>query len=457
MTRKALVVSLLAVSAAWAQTDTLAGRAVEFLTALVRLDTSNPPGSETRAARYLKEVADRYGIAAELLGDDPDRLNFVARLPGTGELRPLLLMAHTDVVPADRAQWTVDPFGAEIRGGFLYGRGSLDDKSLLAAEMAVLVEVKRRGLALKRDLILVAEADEESGSSGIQWLIANAREKIDAEAALNETGLIHDLPSGIRLFEIQTAEKVPTRVLLTAHGTAGHASLPRSDNPVVRLARAIVRLEADQPVGLNTTTRRYFAELARLPDYAWLLPLVPRLENPSQQATAAAQIRARDPELDTQLRASVSPTMLQAGIRINVIPNTAQAQIDVRRLPHESRAEILARFRNLINDNAVEVSFAPGSVMPATEPSSITSPVYKAMERALHASSPRAAVVPLMSRGATDGAYLREHGMAVYGVPVFVREEGESRVHGNDERIQISTFEAGAELLMRIVNTAAGE
>jgi acetylornithine deacetylase/succinyl-diaminopimelate desuccinylase-like protein len=255
------------------ETVSLGDRAAGYLADLIRLDTTNPPGNETHVAEYLKRIADQYEIPAELLGDDPARLNFVARLRGDGPARPLLLMAHSDVVPAERAQWTVDPFAGETRDGEIYGRGAQDDKNLLAAELAILVELKLRGIKLNRDIILLAESDEESGSTGVQWMIANAFASIDAEVALNEGGAAQDLRSGVRLFQIQTAEKIPTRIVLTARGTAGHASLPRSDNAIVHLARALVRLENDQPVRLNQTTRRYFARIAALPDYRWLAPL----------------------------------------------------------------------------------------------------------------------------------------------------------------------------------------
>ncbi len=443
-------------SQAPAPSPALTERARQFLAELIRLDTSNPPGNESRVAGYLKRMADLNDIPAVLLGDDPNRPNFIARLRGSGQERPLLLMAHSDVVPVDRSQWTADPFGGEAVDGNLYGRGAQDDKCLLAAELSVLVELKQRAVPLKRDVVLLSEADEEADSSGIRWLIANAFERIDAEAALNEGGLIQDLRSGTRLVQIQTAEKIPTRVILTARGTAGHASLPRADNPVVRLARAIVRLqESEQPVGLNPTTRRYLTAIARLPDYEWLPPLLAHIENPATSSEAAHALRERDPELDAQIRASVSPTMLQAGIRINVIPNTAVAQIDVRRLPNETRAEILARFRRAINDASVEVTAAESPEMPATEPSSTTSPIYQMMEKVLmEAVGTRAVVTPFMSRGATDGAYLRQRGMAVYGVPVFVRE-GASRAHGNDERISLTALGSGTELLWRIVMAVA--
>jgi len=437
---------------------TLEQRTRRYLADLVRLDTTNPPGNETRAAEYIRGVLAAEGIAAELLGDEAGRLNVVARLKGSGAARPLLMMAHTDVVPADRSQWSVDPFAGEVREGRLYGRGAQDDKCLLAAEMAVLVELKRRGVRLRRDLILLAEADEEAGSTGIQWLIRNAWEKIDAEFAINEGGHAMDTPAGVRVFQIQTSEKVPTRVLLRARGTAGHGSLPRPDNPVVRLARAITRLaEADQPVRLNTTTRRYLHDIARLPDYEWLQAQLTRLENGSSSNAAAAQIRSRDAELDAMLRTTVSPTMLEAGVKINVIPNVAQAQVDVRRLPNETREEVLARFRQIVNDSAVEVSPAGGQEMPPTEPSSMTTELYKAMEQIFTRSHRRSLVVPYMVRGATDGAFLRQKGMAVYGVPVFLRDDKESRAHGNDERIALDTLDAGARLLWEIVLATAAE
>jgi acetylornithine deacetylase/succinyl-diaminopimelate desuccinylase-like protein len=435
----------------------LSERAQQYLIELIRLDTSNPPGHETRVAEYLKQVADSHGIAAEILGPDPRRMNFIARLKGSGKGRPLLLMAHSDVVPVDRSQWTVDPFKAEIKSNYIYGRGAVDDKSLLASELAVLVEIKRRNIKLDRDVILLCESDEEAGSTGIQWLIANAWPKIEAEFALNEGGFVYETEDHHRVFKIQTAEKIPTRISLTAHGTAGHGSLPRPDNPIVRLSRAITRLvDADQPVRLNTTTRRYLRDMARLQDYSWLAPMLPRLENPTTSPAAANQIRAKDPEIDAMLRTSVSPTMLRAGIKINVIPNSAEAMVDVRRLPNETREEIITRFRQVINDGSVEVGFAPGQHMPATEPSSLTTALFKAVEK-VAAEHPEDMLVPYMSRGATDGAFLRAKGVAVYGAPIFAKDGPDSRAHGNDERIATATLEDGTELLWRMVIEAAGQ
>ncbi|MBM3754073.1 MAG: M20/M25/M40 family metallo-hydrolase [Acidobacteria bacterium] len=436
--------------------ETLEDRSLRYLIALLKLDTSNPPGNETRVARYIESEFAKEGIASEVIGGDPNRLNVIARLKGDGSKRPLLIMAHSDVVPAEPKLWTVPAFEALRRDGFIYGRGAVDTKALLAAEMAVLVELKQRGTKLNRDIIFLSEADEEAGSTEIQWLIRNAWSKIDAEFALNEAGARMLTDVGTDVFQIQTSEKVPTRVILVARGSAGHGSLPRKDNAVAHLSDAISKLvKAYMPVHLNTTTRRYFREMAKLDEYKWLGPYLPRMENSKTLFEAANELGDKDPELDAQLRTTVSPTMLRAGMKVNVIPNQAEAQIDVRRLPGETKEEVYARFKKLINDPLVDVLPEPGQDMPATEPSSLTTDLYKAMERVFNATGKKVAVIPYMSRGATDGAFLRAKGMAVYGVPVFKRDNKPGRAHGNDERIKESTLREGTALLRKVVEEIA--
>lgn len=453
-----LLLAILLGGAAFAQPAPLQERAQQYFLDLLRLDTSNPPGNETRVARYLKEVCDREGIPGELLGADPDRLNFVARLPGTGPARPLMLMAHSDVVPVERSQWTVDPFAALVKDGYIWGRGAQDTKALLAAELAVFVELKRSGARLKRDVIFLSEADEEAGSTGMQWLIANAWSKIDAEFALNEGGFANRVAKGKILFNIQTSEKIPTRMRLAARGTAGHGSLPRPDNPVVHLAQAIVRLaEAEQPVKLNATTQEYFRALAKLPEYARLAPAFARLEDPAKAPAARRQIARENPLLAAMLSTSVSPTMTNAGVKVNVIPTVAEAQIDVRRLPNETPEEIVGRFRKIIDDPAVEVVRLRGTEqeMPATEPSSRTSTLYRTIEEVVGAEPDRLAVLPVMLLGATDGSYLRARGMGVYGIPLFPTPVEERRAHGNDERVSTESFARGVRLLREVVRKVA--
>lgn len=457
MHRACALVCVFAVLGMAEDNRSLGDRARQYLVDLVRLDTSNPPGNETRVAEYLKEAADSQGIAGELAGAEPRRMNFIARLKGSGKNRPLLLMAHSDVAPADRTQWTVDPFSAELRNGFIYGRGTWDDKSLLAAELAVMVEIKRRNIKLNRDIILLSEADQEEGAGGIQWILQHAPQKIDAEFALNEGGSILETKDGPKVFQIQTAEKIPVRILLNAKGTAGHGAVPRDDNPIVRLSRAVIRVtDTEQPAHLNPVARRYFREISKLPEYGWLAPLLPKLENPATVQAAAAQIRARDTDLDSLLRTTVSPTVTRAGAKSNVIPNAAEAQLDVRRMPSETRDEVLDRIRQIVNDPAVDVSFAPGPLPPAADPSPVTTTLYHALERAIARIYPRDVIVPYIARGATDSPFLRVRGIPVYGVPIFTRESEESRSHGNDEHIAPKNIEDGAGLLWQIVLESAG-
>jgi acetylornithine deacetylase/succinyl-diaminopimelate desuccinylase-like protein len=200
---------------------------------------------------------------------------------------------------------------------------------------------------------------------------------------------------------------------------------------------------------LNATTRAYLNTMAKLPDYAWLVPLVPKLEDPATSAAAADEIRKRDPEIHAMLRTTVSATMLSAGTKINVIPNTAEAQLDGRRLPTETRDEVFARLRAIIDDPSIRIE-QTSSQQPSTEPSSLTSALYVAMDKVFRESEPNALVVPFLMRGTTDGAYLRAKGMAVYGVPLF-RKDGELRMHGNDERISLENLRAGTGLLEKIV------
>jgi acetylornithine deacetylase/succinyl-diaminopimelate desuccinylase-like protein len=448
--------ALLLAASLVASAETMEERSRRYLIDLLRLDTTNPPGNETLVANYVRDEFAKEGIAAEILGGDANRMNVVSRLRGDGSKRPLLIMAHSDVVPVEPKLWTVPAFEGLVRDGYIYGRGSVDTKGLLAAEMAVFVELKRQNARLSRDIIFLSEADEEAGSTAIQWLIRNAWEKIDAEFAINDGGGRMITADGTDVHQVQTSEKVPTRVILVARGTAGHGSLPRKDNAVAHLSEAISKLtRAYMPVQLNTTTRRYFRELAKMEEYQWLGPLLGKLEAPATMFETANQIGDRDMELDAQLRTTVSPTMLRAGMKVNVIPNQAEAQIDVRRLPGETKEEVYERFRKIINDPLVELMPEPGQDMPATEPSSLTTELYKAMERVFLREGKKAALIPFMSRGATDGAFLRAKGMAVYGVPIFQRDDKPGRAHGNDERIRESTLAEGTRLLMEVVREVA--
>lgn len=327
--------------------------AVAHLSALVKIDTSNPPGNESRAAQYIKEVLAREGIDSEIFESAPGRGNLVARLKGSGAKKPLLLMGHLDVVGVERNKWTVDPFAALVRDGFLYGRGSVDDKSMDAANLAVFLRLKREHAALDRDIILLAEAGEEGTSQyGVDYMVAQHWDAIACEYALNEGGtfLIGD-DGRVKYTAIETTEKVPRTMKLVAHGTSGHGSMPRLDNAVVHLGGAVAKVgSTQQPMRLNETTRTFFERLAKIspPAQAYLYT---HLEDPQAQA----KLQQTNILYNSMLRTSIVPTIIKGGFRENVIPAEAEAELDVRALPDENIEALMARLRELINDPAVTV------------------------------------------------------------------------------------------------------
>ena len=430
--------------------------AVETLQALVRIDTSSPPGNETRAAEYVKSVLDEADIPSKILAIDPTRGNLVARLAGDGSKRPLLLMAHTDVVGIDRDDWTVDPFGGVIRDGHLYGRGASDDKGQLAAMVQVMLMLHRSQVPLARDIILLAESGEEGTTEvGIDFLIARHWDEIDAEFALNEGGRMMASDGTVNTVSIATTEKVPWRgIRLVARGTAGHGSAPRLDNPIVHLAAAVAKVGAYQsPMRLNETTRTYLERLATIssPDVAFRYR---NLENPRLSEMIQAELRESDTGTNSMLRTSISPTIISGGFRRNVIPAEAVAELDIRALPDEDLDQFLTTLRDLIDDPAVEVT-SPTSMRPAAPPSRLDSEMFLALERVQRNMFPDAVTLPTMLVAATDSAQLRAEGIQAYGVGTI--RDDLSGVHGNDERISVEGLGLFIEYLYRVVVEVAGK
>ena len=239
---------------------------LEHYTNLLRIDTSNPPGNETKAVEYLKKVLDREQIPYQVFAMDPNRANLVARIKGNGSKQPVIVMGHTDVVGVQRDKWSVDPFAAVSKNGFIYARGANDDKDNLTASLMTVVLLKRMGIPLDRDVIFIAEAGEEGTSQyGIGYLVSKHWDAIAAEYALAEGGSASARNGKVRFVEVTTTEKVPRQTRLVAHGTAGHGSRPRPDNPVVHLAAAVAKAGQWQtPMRLNETTREYFQRLATI-------------------------------------------------------------------------------------------------------------------------------------------------------------------------------------------------
>lgn len=425
--------------------------AVRTLQELLRIDTSNPPGNETRAAEYVKAMLDREGIPSEILTLEVGRGNLVARIKGTGRKQPIILMGHTDVVGVERDKWTVDPFAGMIREGFLYGRGAADDKDNLAISLQVLLMLHRQKTPLDRDIILIAEAGEEGTSQvGIEFLVERHWDKIAAEFAILEGGGIQAENGQVRYVEVATTEKGPNTTRLVARGTSGHGSRPRPDNPIVHLAAAVAKVGAWQPaMRLNETTRAYFERLASISG-AEDARLYRNLQDPAVQE----QLRLTQLAQSSMLRTSISPTVLKGGFRSNVIPGDAEATLDVRALPDENMAAFFAEMRRVISDPLVDV-IPPTRTRPVSSPSRLDTDLFKALEHSQARVFPGVVTIPTMLTGATDGAQLRAKGVQAYGVGSLV-DDGESRAHGNDERASIEGLGKFLEFVYWAVVEVAG-
>jgi acetylornithine deacetylase/succinyl-diaminopimelate desuccinylase-like protein len=386
--------------------------------ALIQIDSSSPPGNETKVDDYLKQVFEAEGIPVQTFALQPARANLVARLKGNGKKRPLLLMAHSDVVGVQREKWPVDPFGAVVKDGYIWGRGARDDKDKLTANLMVMLLAKRMGASLDRDLIFLAESGEEADPAGvgIAYMVKEHFGDIDAEFALTEGGGATIENGRVTRVNIQTTEKVPRRFKLVATGTSGHGSVPRLDNPLNHLSAAIAKIgNWVTPMRLNETTRAYFAQLATISapqDAARYRALL----GPEPPAAIQAYLAKNEPERYSMLRTSVVPTILKAGVGPNVIPSEAEATFDVRALPDEDIPRLFASITQLIADPAVKVEPITANLRPVAAASRLDSDMYRALERVATAIYPGATILPTMSTGATDMAQLRAKGIQSYGI-----------------------------------------
>ncbi len=407
--------------------------------ALVRADTTDPPGNEKPAADYLKQVLEKEGVPVEVFALEANRPNIVARLKGNGSQRPLLIMAHTDTVNVDPKKWTFPPFSAQRDGGYVYGRGTVDDKDNVVASLMTMLLLKRQKVPLARDVIFLAEAGEEGTVRvGIKYMVDNHFPTIDAEFCLAEGGGVVRECGKVRYASVQTLEKIPRAIELTARGPAGHGSVPLETNAVAHLSSAVASVATwVPPITLNETTGSYFKRLATVSSpeeaqrYRDVLSPDPNVSGPVD-----AYFRKHEPLHASMLRSSISPTMIQAGYRVNVIPSEVKATLDVRVLPDANPEEFLEQVRKVINDPAVEVAWAARDVRPHGT-SKLGTIAYQAIET--HASKHYQTItVPTMSTGATDMAYLRAKNVQCYGIgPALDIEDGPKgfSAHSDQERI----------------------
>ncbi|MBN1485248.1 MAG: M20/M25/M40 family metallo-hydrolase [Chloroflexia bacterium] len=427
---------------------------VEHLQALVRLDTTNPPGQERPAAEYLAQVLRREGLEPLILESAPGRANLVVHLRGTGQERPLLLLSHLDVVPAEPDKWRYPPFSATVSEGYIWGRGTMDAKNLTAIELMTLLLLKRQGLPLKRDIVMVACADEEEGSRyGLRWLIENHADLLEAAFAINEGGGYGFDLRGQPYFTCQTAEKGICWLRMDASGLSGQAAVPIEENAVVILAEAISRLgRTALPLHLTPTAERFIEGLAR-GQGAETAILVRGLLDPAASSFLLRQLPLSPTWLRLlhgMLHNTVTPTVLQAGREIQIIPSRATARLDGRLLPGQHPEQFLREVTDIVGP-AIDVQVE--EYVPPLE-SDLDSPLYRTIEAVIAEVEPQSILLPMMLCGSTDAKYLDVLNISSYGF-CPMRDEGPvspmQLAHAHNERITLDNLRFGLEVLYRVV------
>lgn len=431
--------------------------AASLLSRYIQFDTTNPPGQEAPALEFLADILRQRGFEPQLLESAPGRANLVVRwyTPGQTQAPPCLLYAHADVVPANPADWSVPPFGGVIKDGYVWGRGALDDKGLGIIFLLTLSLLQQYQPPLKRDVILVIAADEEScGGYGVSWLLHHHRGLIEAEFVWDEGGMGLRAPFILRskgqpapayLYNIAIAEKGAMTVKVVATGTPGHASIPHTDSAADRLVRALTRVRTwARPLRLTEPVAALLQRLAPYQPFPysflfanarhkWVWPL---LRSSLQNNALLAPL----------LSNTISLTMLKSGQKSNIIPALAEAKLDIRLLPGEDPEAVLNDLRFLINDPRIIVEVED---MPVIHPSSsLNSKFYAALAQTLTAAGPPGVATPYLTPGATDSRFFRRAGMQAYGfMPMLLDSQELSRIHGVDERISTANLRWGSQVV----------
>lgn len=431
----------------------LAEELQRHLIKLIRFNTTNPPGNETPACEYVKGVLAEAGLESEILEAAPGRGNLICRMKGDGSKRPMMIASHLDVVAAEADTWSVDPFEGVVKDGFIWGRGSLDMKFFAAMQMVVMMELKRRGAPLKRDLILLAAADEEQiGKYGMNWLVNNHFDKIDCEFQINEGAGIAIPLDGKNIYFCQTAEKGVCWFRMKTRGEAGHGSIPRADNTVARMAKAVAALASPRPPRRTEIVARIIDELASKVLSFPANVAIKQLFTPGLSNLILSAIKSHNEDvgntISAMMRDTISPTIFHAGMKENVIPSESEAVIDCRILPGTTAEQFRKTLESEVDVD--EISLINDAVPNPTE-SPIDTELYRAVERVVAKHDRDGVVIPLLMTGATDSRFLRGKGVVAYGFSPLRSsappQEYLATFHGKDERIPIDGFEIGVSML----------
>ena len=461
-TARALLLACTAALPVLAQpTPTASNRTADLLAEVIRINTSNPPGRTQALADLLAPRFRAAGFTVDVIPTpDSAKVHFIARLRGDGSRRPLLLAAHADVVGVEREKWSVDPFAGVIQDGHVYGRGAIDFKGGLAVFAMAALQLAERKVPLARDVIFMAEADEEGAPMNTSWLAKDHWPLMDAEFALNEGGwVIKDDAGKVRYVSISTADKAVVGIILTAKGTSTHSSMPLPDNPIASLGAAIAKISAHEtPVQLTAESRQFFETLATTSagDTArWFRDLV---RGTPTEVSRADSIISQDPLLHAIMRNTIAPVLISGGFRTNVIPGSAEATLNLRLIPGTDPQSMVTMIERLINDPRVSVRLASTTPLPTITPSSVETELYQALARESKAQWPTAEVTPYLFQAGTDAYAWRTRGIPVYGIyPYPITNDELRRMHGNDERVSVASLQQGTEMIYRTLVSVAGK
>jgi len=432
--------------------------AVDLLRQYLQIDTTVPPGNELRGARFYQQILEREGIPVEIDEFAPGRANLLATLKGSGARRPLILMNHMDVVPADPSRWSVPPFGGVVKNGIIYGRGSEDMKTEGILQLLALVRARREELPIDRDILFLATADEEVNFAGALRALSPEgwRSRLEkAEFLITEGGEnLLDRSGRPVYFGVETAEKGPFWLTLRTTGTPGHGSRPIADSALNRLIRALERVrQHETEMKVLPTVEKFFRDQAanvQEPRASWYRDIRAALRNPE-----AARTLYDDREVSALLRNTISITIVKAGYKTNVIPGTAEAELDVRLLPGEEPQAFLAELREVIADPTVEIAIPDTFRVP--NQSSTDTELFRVIERVLARHHPGVPVTTKLLTGATESVLFRPLGVVAYGfTPLLTTSEETATGHGDDERINEATVRRSTGVFYEVVKELCG-
>ena len=424
--------------------------ATQLLSEYIRINTTNPPGNESEAARFLENALEKEGISCQVYKSKTGRVSVKAVIPGSGEKKPLILLNHMDVVPADASEWSFDPFGGEIRDGFICGRGALDMKGIGIMELMAFLHVKRQGITPCRDLIFLAVAEEETGGSqGAGFLMENHLDDFRGAIVLNEGGYgVKGILPTKTLHMISTAEKGPCWLKLTRAGLPGHGSVPHGQNALEELVKALNRLlAAKRPMEITPVVGEYFKQMAC--EWDFLAPYVEDGNPATLERILNETGLVAMPQLGAMVQNTISLNVLRAGDSGNVIPSKVEAQLDIRLLPGQEPGDFIAKIQELLQDDSIEIE--PVMVFPATE-SPMDHPDYLIIAETLKRCFPQEVVTPFLTTATTDSRFFRAKGMQAYGVcPIVVPMDDLKCIHGIDEKISVENLIRGTEVYTDMV------